>query len=284
MTVRHSRGLVYELKVSGEAEALGLTGTHPVWSVDRGEWVAARELAVGERLLGWEGQTPAVESVALAGRPEVVYNVQVAGDHCYRVGEQGLLVHNMSPGGGGLSGGSPPPPPWPMGYQEILIGLTGPRIRYARGSARRRGQRSGDYWQDLLRGFRNLGFAEYVNAQGNPRRIPQRDYHISMGAGQHSEDLILHDLIQLGTVGWCDCSSMFRVTVIYSERYPCPSCQSGPLPEIARCNFGQTIQLYYLGPFGGDNSFVELIRGYQALHLYGAPYVNPGDPGYPWVT
>jgi hypothetical protein len=26
-----------------------------------------------------------------------VYNVEVAGDHCYRVGQQGLLVHNISP-------------------------------------------------------------------------------------------------------------------------------------------------------------------------------------------
>jgi hypothetical protein len=33
-----------------------------------------------------------------------VYNLQVEGDHCYRVGRQGLLVHNQSPG---QTGGTP---------------------------------------------------------------------------------------------------------------------------------------------------------------------------------
>src|SRR5262249_33236093 len=28
--------------------------------------------------------------------PEPVYNIEVEGDHCYRVGQQGLLVHNAS--------------------------------------------------------------------------------------------------------------------------------------------------------------------------------------------
>jgi hypothetical protein len=27
---------------------------------------------------------------------EPVYNIEVEGDHCYRVGQQGLLVHNNS--------------------------------------------------------------------------------------------------------------------------------------------------------------------------------------------
>ena len=36
--------------------------------------------------------------------PEPVYNIEVEGDHCYRVGQQGLLVHNNSGGEGATSG------------------------------------------------------------------------------------------------------------------------------------------------------------------------------------
>jgi hypothetical protein len=34
--------------------------------------------------------------VRLRQEPETVYNLEVEGDHCYRVGQQGLLVHDMS--------------------------------------------------------------------------------------------------------------------------------------------------------------------------------------------
>ena len=53
-----------------------------------------RELVVGERVLV-EGGTRVVQKVAPRGE-EVVYNIEVEGDHCYRVGEQGVLVHNAS--------------------------------------------------------------------------------------------------------------------------------------------------------------------------------------------
>ena len=33
---------------------------------------------------------------ALRWVAEPVHNIEVEGDHCYRVGEQGLLVHNAS--------------------------------------------------------------------------------------------------------------------------------------------------------------------------------------------
>jgi hypothetical protein len=35
-------------------------------------------------------------SWTLRAEPEPVYNIEVDGDHCYRVGRQGLLVHNAS--------------------------------------------------------------------------------------------------------------------------------------------------------------------------------------------
>jgi hypothetical protein len=69
---------------------------HPVWSTDRGDWVAVEELRAGERLQAKDGSTPRVLSLALRPETEPVFNIEVEGDHCYRVGQQGLLVHNQS--------------------------------------------------------------------------------------------------------------------------------------------------------------------------------------------
>ena len=91
-------GLRAELRVQGEAKVIGVTLGHPFWSMDRSDWVPVGELRVGERLLAWDGSTPVVESLGLRELPEAVYTVEVDGDHCYRVGEQGLLVHNQSQG------------------------------------------------------------------------------------------------------------------------------------------------------------------------------------------
>ncbi len=41
---------------------------------------------------------PVVESLTLREQLEAVYTFEVEGDHCYRVGEQGLMVHNASAG------------------------------------------------------------------------------------------------------------------------------------------------------------------------------------------
>jgi hypothetical protein len=88
--------VVFGLAVAGEAEPLRATGRHPFWSVDRQAWTAAAELRVGERLLASDGSTPELLARTLRGRMEPVYNIEVDGDHCYRVGRRGLLVHNAS--------------------------------------------------------------------------------------------------------------------------------------------------------------------------------------------
>ncbi len=93
---RFSRGRTVNLFVEGESQPIGVTAAHPVWSADRNEWVEVWDLNEGERVLV-EGGTRRVEKVERRGE-EVVYNIEVEGDHCYRVGEQGVLVHNMSQG------------------------------------------------------------------------------------------------------------------------------------------------------------------------------------------
>jgi RHS repeat-associated protein len=93
---RHNLGPVYDLVVDGETKPIGVTGLHPFWSADRMDWVDAKQLRVGERLQGLGGKTPHVVSLTLRPKPEAVFNIEVEGDHCYRVGDQGLLVHNIS--------------------------------------------------------------------------------------------------------------------------------------------------------------------------------------------
>jgi hypothetical protein len=50
---------------------------------------------IGETLKTLEGTT-VVESIEKRTRCEPVYNIEVEGDHVYRVGESGVLVHNSS--------------------------------------------------------------------------------------------------------------------------------------------------------------------------------------------
>ena len=95
-TFRHSRGIVFDLVVEGEPKPIGVTELHPFWSEDRQMYVPASELRVGERLAGQDGRTPRVLSFTQRPESAPVYNIEVGGDHCYRVGEQGLLVHNSS--------------------------------------------------------------------------------------------------------------------------------------------------------------------------------------------
>jgi hypothetical protein len=91
---RHSAGQLYDLSLEGSSEPIGITALHPVWSVDARAWISASELVAGARLTGLSGE--AILRTMLPRAIEPVYNIEVDADHCYRVGEQGLLVHNAS--------------------------------------------------------------------------------------------------------------------------------------------------------------------------------------------
>jgi RHS repeat-associated protein len=82
-------------------EVIRSTASHPYWSEDRGRWVSAARLEVGEalRLLG--GSCVTVEDlvvVSLAG--DFVFNFEVHRAHNYFVGSCGVLVHNEHAGTG----------------------------------------------------------------------------------------------------------------------------------------------------------------------------------------
>jgi len=84
------------LGADGGVETITGTTIHPVWSVDRQEWVPLSELADGERLQGLDGLA-VVLSVSLSRVSQAVYNIEVHGEHVYQVGELGLVVHNTCP-------------------------------------------------------------------------------------------------------------------------------------------------------------------------------------------
>ena len=69
------------------------TDVHPVWSVDREEWVPAGELLFGELLDTLAGPV-AVERVERLESSLDVYNIEVHGEHVFRVTADGVLVHN----------------------------------------------------------------------------------------------------------------------------------------------------------------------------------------------
>jgi hypothetical protein len=84
------------LGADGTVETITGTTIHPVWSVDRQEWVPLSELSEDETLQGLNGLA-VVLSVSLSRISQPVYNIEVHGEHVYQVGELGLVVHNSCP-------------------------------------------------------------------------------------------------------------------------------------------------------------------------------------------
>jgi hypothetical protein len=81
----------------GSTETITGTPIHPIWSVDRQEWVPLGELAEGETLQGFDGLATVLElRVAAVAKP--VYNIEVHGEHVYEIGDFGLIVHNACEG------------------------------------------------------------------------------------------------------------------------------------------------------------------------------------------
>jgi hypothetical protein len=90
-----TRCQVLDLRLVGVEEVLHPTPSHLFASVDRGEWVPAEELRVGECVRTLSGRVVTVDSIRLNPEPQRVYNYEIEGEHHYFVGECGVLVHNM---------------------------------------------------------------------------------------------------------------------------------------------------------------------------------------------
>ena len=81
-----------------------MTSNHSIYSADRLDFVPAGELRVGETLRNLDGDVR-IESIEQLGSEERVYNLEIHGEHVFRVASSGLLVHNSS-GAHGSNGGA----------------------------------------------------------------------------------------------------------------------------------------------------------------------------------
>ena len=91
------QGEVIELRFSNQPEATRVTKNHPYWSVDREDFVPAGNLRDGETVDGLNGTTT-VASITMSNYTGLVYNLEIHGQHVYRVGSRGLLAHNTCAG------------------------------------------------------------------------------------------------------------------------------------------------------------------------------------------
>jgi hypothetical protein len=97
----HTSNNVIDLKIEGQDAPIGCTDNHPFWSVDRQDYIKAGELREGEKVLLYSGETKRVEQKLPRPGPELVYNIEVFGEHVYHVTKDGILVHNVYNGQGG---------------------------------------------------------------------------------------------------------------------------------------------------------------------------------------
>jgi hypothetical protein len=111
-TFTHVRGGILRIRLAGLAEPLGVTSNHSIYSADRLDFVPAGELRVGETLRNLDGDVR-IESIEQLGTQERVYNLEIHGEHVFRVASSGVLVHNSS-------GAQAPSKPLPPHVQKLL--------------------------------------------------------------------------------------------------------------------------------------------------------------------
>jgi hypothetical protein len=94
-TMAHPGANIVYLDITGLDEPLGVTDTHPIWSETRQDFVVAGQLEIGEQFRTVTGQSATLtRSHPHRGPPEMVFNLEVDGQHVYHVAASGLLVHN----------------------------------------------------------------------------------------------------------------------------------------------------------------------------------------------
>jgi RHS repeat-associated protein len=93
MTVTHLDPGVMEIDFADLKKALEPTVSHPLFSEDRNDWVAAGQLRVGEGIRTRTG-TARIEAIRWKKGEHRVYNIEVEADHAYFVSNVELLSHN----------------------------------------------------------------------------------------------------------------------------------------------------------------------------------------------
>jgi hypothetical protein len=193
-TFKYSHGRIGELVVESEPKPIGVTPTHLVWSEDRQTWVEVSKLRPGETVNTLNGLTRVV-SFRMTDRVEPVYNLEVAYEHCYRVGESGVLVHNQSAPVPASNGDCNEPCHETRSDQELqeLVVNIHQHLRHFLGRALRVTAiailecEGGEcrYVYSVSGGFREPGLARAAEAAGFDEWIP---------GSEHAEENILHNV------------------------------------------------------------------------------------------
>lgn len=84
---------------SGQEETFKVTGTHPLFHLDRKEFVPVEDLMVDDWIAISNGGTAVIRSIererAEHGNTYTTYNFEVADTHTYFAGEIGIWAHNL---------------------------------------------------------------------------------------------------------------------------------------------------------------------------------------------
>lgn len=94
---QHTAPQTIDLEIE-DTPPIGCTPNHTFWSVDREEFIAAEYLETGERVQLVSGEPKRVLQKLPRPGPEIVYDLEVYGQHVYHVGNSGVLVHNSKAG------------------------------------------------------------------------------------------------------------------------------------------------------------------------------------------
>ena len=188
-------------------------------------------LEIGETLKTLAG-TSVVESRWKRKDPETVYNIEVEGDHVYRVGESGILVHNNS------------------------IPSRGELIRKAKSYRER---------TNMTNGAKNLGGIIYRKACKEEllkftARFPE-SFVISDSTG-HTEDQINQHLTSDPEIG--NEPDSIDVLLLFTERSPCRRCSNTHIPDIERKNGGsiQDVVGWFVEHGAGSNRRLAIFYGF----------------------
>ena len=74
-------------------DSLGVTGSHPIYSLDANSWVLASTLSTDNQVLTKSGAATVTSVKKLSGSRKV-YNLEVRDLHNFLVGRDGVVVHN----------------------------------------------------------------------------------------------------------------------------------------------------------------------------------------------
>jgi hypothetical protein len=94
--IKHHNAEVWDLVFNHDtAKPLGVTANHPIYSLDRDDWVPAGELKINEKVRTLDGTATLTSKSKRPGR-ETVYNLEVHRNHAYHVSPFGILAHNSN--------------------------------------------------------------------------------------------------------------------------------------------------------------------------------------------